>query len=40
MTLAAGIPAKPMDRPVPDIPRINVAAYEYLAGMYRDVEGR
>jgi carbonic anhydrase/acetyltransferase-like protein (isoleucine patch superfamily) len=40
MTLAAGIPAKPMDRPVPEIPRINVAAYEYLAGMYRDVEGR
>jgi carbonic anhydrase/acetyltransferase-like protein (isoleucine patch superfamily) len=38
-TLAAGVPAKPMDRPVPDVPRLNVAAYEYLAGLYRAVDG-
>src|SRR4051794_40340485 len=38
-TLAAGIPAKTLDRPVPEVPRANVAAYEYLAGLYRAVDG-
>jgi carbonic anhydrase/acetyltransferase-like protein (isoleucine patch superfamily) len=37
-TLAAGIPAKPMERPVPDVPRLNVAAYEYLSELYRTVD--
>lgn len=37
-TLAAGIPAKPMDRPVPEVPRLNVAAYEHLASLYRAIE--
>lgn len=38
-TLAAGVPAKTLERPVPDVPRPNVAAYEYLAGLYRDIDG-
>ncbi len=38
-TLAAGIPAKPLERPVPDVPRLNVAAYEYLSDLYRAVDG-
>ncbi|HSP39010.1 MAG TPA: gamma carbonic anhydrase family protein [Frankiaceae bacterium] len=38
-TLAAGIPAKPLERPVPPVPRINVAAYEHLADLYRAVDG-
>ncbi len=38
MTLAAGIPAKTLERPVPEIPRHNVAAYEYLSDLYRAVE--
>src|SRR3954452_12571852 len=38
MTLAAGVPAKALERPVPDVPRLNVAAYEYLSGLYRVVE--
>ncbi|MDQ1672109.1 MAG: hypothetical protein QOC98_671 [Frankiaceae bacterium] len=37
-TLAAGIPAKPLERPVPDVPRLNVAAYEYLSELYRTVD--
>ena len=38
MTLAAGVPAKTLERPVPDVPRLNVAAYEYLSGLYRGVD--
>lgn len=36
MTLAGGVPAKVIDRPVPDVPRINVEAYTALAEIYRD----
>lgn len=36
MTLAMGVPAKPSDRPVPDVPRSNVAGYLELAGWYRE----
>lgn len=39
MTLAAGVPAKVLDRPVPEVPRLNVAAYEYLSGLYRVIDG-
>lgn len=39
MSLFAGVPAKLLDRPVPDVPRINVAAYLQLAEAYRDVPG-
>ena len=35
MTLYAGVPAKRLDRPVPDGPRINVEAYLRLAEAYR-----
>lgn len=35
MSLVVGIPAKVLDRPVPDVPRINVAAYLQLADAYR-----
>jgi carbonic anhydrase/acetyltransferase-like protein (isoleucine patch superfamily) len=38
-SLVAGVPAKVLDRPVPEVPRPNVAAYEYLSGLYRAVEG-
>ena len=38
MTLAMGVPAKPTDRPVPDVPRSNVAGYLELAGWYREVD--
>ena len=34
MTLVAGVPAKVLDRPVPDVPRINVWAYLQLAEAY------
>ena len=34
-SLAVGIPAKVIDRPVPDIPRPNVAGYLTLADAYR-----
>lgn len=34
MTLAMGVPAKAIDRPVPDVPRPNVAGYRELAGWY------
>lgn len=35
MALVAGVPAKVLDRPVPDVPRINVEAYLKLADAYR-----
>ena len=35
MSLYAGVPAKRLDRPVPDVPRINVEAYLMLAEAYR-----
>ena len=35
MTLYAGVPAKRLDRPVPDVPRINVEAYLLLAAAYQ-----
>ena len=37
MALVAGVPAKVLERPVPDVPRINVAAYLMLADAYRNV---
>lgn len=36
MSLAVGVPAKVLDRDVPDVPRPNVAGYLHLAGLYRD----
>ncbi len=39
MALVAGVPAKVLDRPVPDVPRINVEAYLMLSDAYRDVPG-
>ena len=38
MSLAVGVPAKVIDRPVPPIPRANVAGYLDLAARYRDAE--
>lgn len=35
MALVAGVPAKVLDRPVPDVPRINVEAYLMLSAAYR-----
>ena len=35
MSLYAGVPAKRLERPVPDVPRINVEAYLMLAQAYR-----
>jgi carbonic anhydrase/acetyltransferase-like protein (isoleucine patch superfamily) len=35
MSLFAGVPAKRLDRPVPEVPRINVAAYLMLSDAYR-----
>jgi carbonic anhydrase/acetyltransferase-like protein (isoleucine patch superfamily) len=35
MALVAGVPAQVLDRPVPDVPRINVWAYLQLAEAYR-----
>lgn len=35
MTLAVGIPAKVLERPVPPVPRPNVANYRELAELYR-----
>ena len=37
MALVAGVPAKVLDRPVPDVPRINVEAYTMLSAAYREV---
>ena len=36
MALVAGVPAKVLDRPVPDVPRINVQAYLMLSAAYGD----
>jgi carbonic anhydrase/acetyltransferase-like protein (isoleucine patch superfamily) len=36
MALAVGVPAKPIDRPVPPVPRSNVAGYLDLAQRYRE----
>jgi carbonic anhydrase/acetyltransferase-like protein (isoleucine patch superfamily) len=36
MTLAVGVPAKVIDRPVPSVPRANVAGYLDLAERYRE----
>lgn len=38
MSLAVGVPAKVIDRPVPDVPRSNVASYLDLAERYREAE--
>ena len=35
MTLAVGVPAKVLERPVPPVPRPNVANYRELAELYR-----
>ena len=40
MTLAMGVPAKPTDRPVPDVPRANVNGYKELAEWYREAVPR
>lgn len=37
MALVAGVPAKVLDRPVPDVPRPNVGAYLMLSAAYREV---
>ena len=37
MALVAGVPAKILDRPVPELPRPNVAGYVMLAEAYRNV---
>jgi len=36
--LAAGVPARVLDRPVPPVPRPNVASYLALADHYRDAD--
>lgn len=36
MSLAVGVPAKVLDRPVPEVPRMNVASYLGLAELYAD----
>ncbi len=38
--LVAGVPAKVLDRPVPDVPRVNVGAYLMLADAYREAGAR
>ncbi|MFA9446987.1 gamma carbonic anhydrase family protein [Egicoccus sp. AB-alg6-2] len=35
-TIAMGVPAKIVERPVPEVPRPNVAGYVHLAQLYRD----
>ena len=35
-TIAMGVPAKVVERPVPDVPRPNVAGYVFLSQAYRD----
>lgn len=37
-TLAVGVPGKVLERPVPDVPRHNVASYLELAAWYREAE--
>jgi carbonic anhydrase/acetyltransferase-like protein (isoleucine patch superfamily) len=39
MSLVVGVPAKVLDRPVPAVPRPNVANYLELAALYRDPDG-
>jgi carbonic anhydrase/acetyltransferase-like protein (isoleucine patch superfamily) len=39
MSLVAGVPATVLERPVPDVPRINVGAYLLLADAYRGIPG-
>lgn len=39
MALVAGVPAKVLDRPVPDVPRPNVEGYVMLSGLYRESSG-
>jgi carbonic anhydrase/acetyltransferase-like protein (isoleucine patch superfamily) len=39
MALALGVPAKVVDRPVPDVPRSNVANYLEAVGWYRAALG-
>lgn len=39
MSLVVGVPAKVLDRPVPAVPRPNVATYRELAALYRDPDG-
>ena len=36
MSLAVGVPAKVVDRPVPGVPRPNVAGYLHIADLYRE----
>lgn len=36
MALVAGVPAKVLDRPVPDVPRPNVEGYVMLSAAYRE----
>ena len=36
MALVAGVPAKVLDRPVPDVPRPNVEGYVMLSEVYRE----
>lgn len=38
MALVAGVPAKVLDRPVPDVPRPNVGAYLMLSAAYREAD--
>jgi carbonic anhydrase/acetyltransferase-like protein (isoleucine patch superfamily) len=38
LSLAVGVPAKVIDRPVPEVPRHNVASYLDLAARYREAE--
>lgn len=38
MSLVAGVPARVLDRPVPGVPRPNVANYLEIADMYRRAE--
>jgi carbonic anhydrase/acetyltransferase-like protein (isoleucine patch superfamily) len=38
MSLAVGVPAKVIDRPVPDIPRPNVEGYLTLAAAFREAQ--
>ena len=40
MSLAVGVPARVLDRPVPGLPRPNVASYLELSELYRDALDR
>jgi carbonic anhydrase/acetyltransferase-like protein (isoleucine patch superfamily) len=39
-TLAVGVPAKVLERPVPDTPRINVEAYLHISQFHREATER